>query len=154
VIGLKVTLPEKGAFLPGPIEMYITLVLATLASIGLGLFISSLARGENMVIYIILLILFMQILFAGAIFDLPKLAQPLSWVTITHWTMDALGSTADLRHIQSTEKMNGLPLPPKELFINYGYTAKHLVSRWLVLGGIALVLTALTCARQKMKDEL
>ncbi len=154
VIGSRVTLPEKGAFLLGPLEMYITLVLATLASIGMGLFISSFARSENMVIYIILLVLFIQILFAGAIFDLPNVAQPLSYATVTHWTMDSLGSTADLRYIQSTEKMNGAPIPKETWSIDYGHTAKHLASRWVVLGGFAVGLIALTCVRQEMKDEL
>jgi ABC-type multidrug transport system ATPase subunit len=153
IIALKVRLPGEGAFLPGPIELYITLVLATLASIALGLFLSSLASSDGMVIYIILLVLFVQILFAGAIFDLPKLTRPLSWLTTTHWTLDALGSTVDMRHLDSLTILAGRAAPSaKELTINYGHTAKHLLSRWIILGGFAMIFTVLTCLRQKMKD--
>ncbi|MBI5029165.1 MAG: FHA domain-containing protein [Chloroflexi bacterium] len=154
VIGFRVTLPEKGVFLPAPLEIYITLVLATLASVGLGLLISSLARSEDVVIYAILLVLFIEILFAGAIFVLPKIAQPLSWITTTNWTMDALGSIIDMRYLQTLERVNGVPIPPTELSINYGHTVLHLVSRWFLLGGFALVAMAMTCLQQKLKDDL
>ncbi|MFB0536566.1 MAG: hypothetical protein ACETWR_16475, partial [Anaerolineae bacterium] len=45
VLSRKVELPAEGALLPGPLEMYVTLVLATLASILMGLLISSLASN-------------------------------------------------------------------------------------------------------------
>lgn len=70
MVALKVAYPGDGVFLPAAIEMYITLVLAAVAGIGLGLLVSALVRSQNMVIYIILLILFVQIIFACAIFEL------------------------------------------------------------------------------------
>ncbi|HZQ08545.1 MAG TPA: FHA domain-containing protein [Anaerolineae bacterium] len=109
IISRGVTLPDDGVLMWGPLEMYVTLVLATLSSIALGLFISAVARSENMVIYIILLVLFLQIMFAGVIFELPDEAKPLSYLTTTHWTIDALGSTVNIRQLH--EDKTKLPKP-------------------------------------------
>ena len=96
VVGLKVDYPGDGVFLPAFVEMYITLFLAILASISMGLLISAVVRNQNTVIYVILLVLFVQILFAGAIFKLPSAAKPISYLTTTRWTLEALGSTVDM----------------------------------------------------------
>ena len=152
IIGLRVKLPNEGAFLPAPLELYITLVLATIASITLGLLISSLASSDGMVIYIILVVLFAQILFAGAIFDLPGVTQPLAWLTTTHWTLNALGSTVDMHHLNDLTILAGQKAPAKDLTINYGHTAKHLLFMWMVLGVFAALFTTLTCVRLKLKD--
>ena len=154
VLALRVELPTQGVFLPAPVEMYITLVLTTMASVGLGLFISALTRNDRLVIYIVLLVLFAQILFAGVIFELPGVARPLAWLTVSHWSIDALGSTVDMRQLQELDKIAGAPVVKATWDVNYGHTVKHLVSRWLVLGGFAATFVALTCFRQKMKDEL
>ncbi len=123
IVALHVPLPDNGALFPAWFEMYVTLVLATTASIALGLFISAAASTENMVIYIILLVLFIQIMFAGVIFPLEGSAKTFSAITLTHWTIDALGSTADLPTLR-TEKsrlpkpdVNGCPpmSPPAQL---------------------------------------
>lgn len=109
IVALRVPLPDSGAFLPAWLEMYLTLVIATTASIALGLFISAVSRNENMVIYIILLVLFVQIMFAGVIFPLQDNAKAFSVVTLTYWTVDALGSTADLATLRTEKSL--LPKP-------------------------------------------
>lgn len=123
IVALRVPLPDAGAFLPAWLEMYLTLVIATSASIALGLLISAVSRNENMVIYIILLVLFIQIMFAGVIFPLQDNAKAFSGITLTYWAIDALGSTADLATLR-TEKsllpkpdLNGCPptSPPIQL---------------------------------------
>jgi ABC-type multidrug transport system ATPase subunit len=85
--------PSEGIWLPPTVEMFITLFLATVASISLGLLISARFKGN---IYLILLVLIMQILFAGAIFDLPSAAEYISYGTITRWTLEALGDTVNM----------------------------------------------------------
>ena len=85
VMSLRVDFPGGGVILPAVVEMYITLVLATLASINLGLLISAVVRSSATVIYIILVVLFVQIIFAGAIFEIPDAARPISYpVSYTH----------------------------------------------------------------------
>lgn len=107
VIGLKVIFPSSGVFLPAALEMYITLFLAVLAAISLGLFISALAPNQNVVTYIILGVLFMQIAFAGVIFD----ANTLSYTTLTRWTMQAFGASADLEGLDKLSLTRFQPDP-------------------------------------------
>jgi ABC-type multidrug transport system ATPase subunit/pSer/pThr/pTyr-binding forkhead associated (FHA) protein len=155
VLSRKVELPAEGALLPGPLEMYITLVLATLASTLMGLLISALASSRDMVIYIILLVLFVQILFAGAIFELPKSVEFISKLTTTRWALDALGSTVDLSSLADQHKMGGRPMPlEKEDFpLPYTHKAGHVLGRWVILMVFAGAFGGLTCWVQMRKDK-
>jgi ABC-type multidrug transport system ATPase subunit/pSer/pThr/pTyr-binding forkhead associated (FHA) protein len=98
---LAVEIPEQGILMAGPLELYITLVLTALASILMGLFVSSLAPNANTVIYMILLVVFGQILLTGTIFKLPSAGRPASYGMVTRWSLEALGSTANM------ESLNG-----------------------------------------------
>jgi ABC-type multidrug transport system ATPase subunit len=100
VIGLRVRYPTQGVLLPAPVEMYITLVLATLAAILMGLLISAIVPNVNSVIYIVFLVLFFQMIFAGVLFDLPGVTDHFSNLTLTRWTMEALGGSADMQALR------------------------------------------------------
>ncbi len=100
VIGLKVRYPAEGVLLPAPVEMYITLVLATLAAILMGLLISAVVPNINSVIYIVFLVLFFQMIFAGVLFDLPGITDHFSNLTLTRWTMEALGGSVDIQALR------------------------------------------------------
>jgi ABC-type multidrug transport system ATPase subunit/pSer/pThr/pTyr-binding forkhead associated (FHA) protein len=177
VIGRRVTYPDHGVLMPATLEMYVTLVLATLASICLGLLISSLARSADMVIYVILLILFVQIIFAGAIFDLPAAAKPISYLTTTRWTLEALGNTVDMEALEAQgvtciefedQQMrlmlsktddpctSGQMRQPAdyEFSVNYTHSRRHLIECWLVLLGFAGAFGALAYTVQKRKDTI
>ncbi len=109
VIGLKVDLPDEGVFLPATVEMYITLVLSTAAAIMLGLLISAVVPNSNTVIYVVLLVLFFQIIFAGVIFNLPGIAGSLSNLTLTRWSMEALGTSANMEYLNGLTRTRFLP---------------------------------------------
>ena len=175
VMRLRVAYPGDGVLLPAVVEMYITLVLATLASIALGLLISAVVRSQSTVIYIILVVLFMQIIFAGAIFEIPAAARPLSYLTTTRWTLEALGSSVDIERLNAQgggclEPEQPLPaglspvaegycqdgqtaLPPALTFnVSYEHSPGHLLFAWLVLLGYAATFLGLTVAIQRRKD--
>lgn len=102
VLALKLYYPAQGQLLPGPLEIYITLFMATMASIAMGLFISAISSSSTMVIYMILILLFVQIIFSGAIFELrEKPIEPISWLTVAHWSLVGLGTTADMNRLAS-----------------------------------------------------
>ena len=103
IIRLRVKYPAEGVFLPASVELYITLFLSAVAGISLGLLVSATVRSSGAVIYIVLLILFVQIIFAGAIFELPAAAKPISYMTATRWTLEALGGTVDMERLKGTE---------------------------------------------------
>lgn len=111
VIGSKVKFPDSGVFLPVVFEMYLTIFLAVLTAISMGLFISAVSPNQNTVTYIILGVLFLQITFAGVIFELPGAAKSLSSITLTRWTMQALGSTADLEGLDTLSLTRFQPDP-------------------------------------------
>jgi ABC-type multidrug transport system ATPase subunit len=111
VIGMYVTFPSFGVFLPVGAEMYITLFLGVITAICLGLLISAISPNENTVTYIIMGLLFIQITFAGVIFDLPGAAKSLSSVTLTRWTMEGLGTSTDLMNLDALSRTRIQPDP-------------------------------------------
>jgi ABC-type multidrug transport system permease subunit len=180
VIRLGVRYPGGGVFLPTSAELYVTLFLATLAAIGLGLFISASVRSRDMVIYVILIVIFLQIIFAGAIFDLPAAAKPISYLNTTRWTLEAMGSsvnmdklnelgvscidfeddltrTAILQNREQEEPCEGTQMRQSlnfDYFVNYEHSAGNLIVRWLVLIAFALLFGGLAYVFQKRKDVL
>jgi len=114
VVILKLKFPVNGVFLPALIEVYLTLFLGSLAAIMLGLFLSSIAPNTNAVVYLILGVLFLQILFAGVLFELPGAASNLSRITLTRWTTEALGISTNLEYLNSLTSTRFQPNPVTE----------------------------------------
>jgi ABC transport system ATP-binding/permease protein len=152
------------------LELYITLLLTTIAGIMLGLFISAVASNSNNVIYIVLFAVFVQIMFAGVIFELPGVAKPLSYLTLTRWSIEALGSTIDLpalndasqievrRSIEAVDPTTGQQVQREVVYrdklpitftVDYEKTAEFLLSRWAVLIGFSLLLLVATAWAQR-----
>jgi ABC-type multidrug transport system ATPase subunit/pSer/pThr/pTyr-binding forkhead associated (FHA) protein len=169
VVSFKIDLPTEGLLLSAPAEMYVTLLLAALASIGMGLFISSISRSQNMVIYIILILLFLQIIFSGALFDLPSAAKPISYATVTRWAMEGLGASVNMEYLSGLDTIKvkipadpalGLPEQEKEVKnqtsfrIDYTREEGHLLSRWAILLGFGLFWAGLAGVVLKRRDEL
>lgn len=111
VMALKIRLPKESVMLPAPIEMYITLVLGAWAAIMLGLMVSAFVPNTNSVIYVVLLLLFFQIIFSGVLFELPEATRRFSVLTLSRWTTEALGTSADLEHLNSLSRTRFLPEP-------------------------------------------
>jgi len=114
VINLKVDFPKEGIILPAPVEMYITLVLATVAAVLMGLLISAIVPNLNTVIYFVFLVLFFQLIFAGVMFELPGVSVKFSGLTLTRWTMEALGTSADMESLNSLTRTRFQPDPVTE----------------------------------------
>jgi ABC-type multidrug transport system ATPase subunit/pSer/pThr/pTyr-binding forkhead associated (FHA) protein len=175
VVGRKIEFPDDGVLLPGWLELYVTLFLASLTGITLGLLISALVRSQNTVIYLILLVMFVQIMFAGAIFGLPGPAAAISYLTPTRWTLEALGDTVDIARLndlsvtcvepeseQQRQMMDEADAPceegqqklatPLEFNVDYAHDAGHLLTRWLVLALLAGAFGGLAAVVQKRKD--
>ncbi len=96
VVALKVRLPGDGIFASPTLEIYITLLLTTLAAICMGLMISAAVTRRDSVIYVVMLMIFVQIIFSGALFELKGPMKGVSYATITRWSLDAIGSTVDM----------------------------------------------------------
>ncbi len=114
VVGLRVDFPADGILLPAPVEMYVTLCVAALSAIVMGLFISTVVPNENTVIYLVFLVLMFQMIFAGVLFDLPGITEEFSSLTLTRWAMEALGASADMETLNEMTLTRFQPDPVTE----------------------------------------
>jgi ABC-type multidrug transport system ATPase subunit len=158
VIALKVAIPGSGVLLPGALEIYVTLVLGTLSGICLGLVISASVKSSNNVVYIMLVVLILQIVFSGAMFNLPDAAKPLSYLTQTRWAMEALGSTVNMNALNglnqiAIQTIGAIPLP-STFQIDYDSTTAHLILAWVIQLFYAFALAIAAGVILKRQDKL
>jgi hypothetical protein len=90
---------DTGVLLPSlpVLEMFITVLLSALASTALGLMVSAFVGNPNRAFSVVPLLLILQIVFAGLIFKIEGPIAPLSWLTISRWSLDALGTSIELK---------------------------------------------------------
>ena len=175
MISLKVDMSFEGIIFTDAawIEVFITLYLAVLASVAFGLFLSAIVPSTDVVLYIILAQLFVQIVLSGTLFPMPS--NPASYVTPGYWTMNALASIVDLPKLDKAAlscKVVEIPSmtggdPTKEVncasasaeeesLKSYDHTEEHLIGDWAALGGhifLWVLLTIIVQARQKTGKE-
>jgi hypothetical protein len=145
IVGWQIELPVEGVFLPAPVEMGVTLALSMAAGLALGLLISSLTSTLDLATTVMFLLLILQVIFSGLLFEPKGAASVLSALTLSRWTLEGLGTTANLNQL-----LLGA-IPGYEWDPAYQATAFHLIQTWIVLGIYAVVCTALACWRQAGK---
>jgi hypothetical protein len=156
-LSVGVRLPDQGIITWGPLEVFITLLLTSLAGISIGLLLSATATQTNAVTYAVLGVLFVQILFPGVLFKMEgPVLEPLSRLTVTRWSLEALGGTADMvtrdaqgrivverpllnKNNQPIGNMTAIQFfpSPSALSVSYPSEASGLLIRW----GALLVFT-------------
>lgn len=167
ILGLKVDLGYVSLVLPeGYMEFYVTLYLAVLASICFGLFISALVPNTDVVLYVILAQLFIQIILSGALFPLPS--NPASYATPGYWAMNSLGSQTNLINLNElgttclvaeVPEIPGMPrdkefeitcadakAPESEedFLSSLDYSEEHIILTWGALAAHSILWTILT----------
>lgn len=148
-VGLKVDFPSEGIFLPIWLELFITTFLTSLAGLALGLVISAFAKTPDRSISIVPLALIPQIVFAGLIFELKGAAEPLSWLTISRWAMDAYGSIVNMNRLPAFAEAFGSTTPDSR----YDHTVTHLLSTWSILALYGLICMGITALLLKRNDR-
>jgi ABC transport system ATP-binding/permease protein len=140
----------NGIFLGAFWEIYITLALAALGGLLMGLAISALVPNSDQAMSFIPVVLIPQVVFSGAIFPLTQVyLQIMSVVFVARWAMAAVGSSVHL---------NGALLGGDKLFgtcsscTTYRDNQHYLLTLWLVLFAMILVLTVVTGILLKRKD--
>jgi ABC-type multidrug transport system ATPase subunit/pSer/pThr/pTyr-binding forkhead associated (FHA) protein len=174
VISLKVDLgfdPIFEFFPSGAMELFVTLLLAVLASIMLGLFVSAVVPTQDVVLYVILVQLFVQIILSGTLFPLPD--NPAQKLVVSYWTMDAMGSTVDVRKLNEESigcTVVEMPLPDgsgvqrdivcdsaareeEDLGLDYEHSEEHLLLDWVALLAQTVVWGGLTMFLQMRKKS-
>jgi ABC transport system ATP-binding/permease protein len=143
--------PDTGLLMPALLETFVTLLLTALAGMSLGLVISAASESGDRAISIVPLALIPQILFAGLIFTIEGIATPLSWLTISRWSMDALGTSVDLNslcNLPNTDDRGSVPPGCTPGFLEseaaFTHDVGHLLSRWAALAIYMAVCLAIT----------
>lgn len=158
VVGLKVEYPTRGLLFAPVVEMYLTLLIGMFSAIGLGLLISTLVKNSNTVIYIILVILFVQLIFCGTLFPLPDATNPLSYATSSRWTIEALGTSVDMDRLNNLgevriEELNKDVKSQMDFFVGYERTESHLLTSWGILLGFGILSIVLSMVFLKAQDK-
>lgn len=145
-VNLAVFLPDRGLVGPVQLEYFVTLVLSTIAGMALGLLTSALARTLDLANTLMFLLLIVQVIFSGLLFDPVGLAQIPASLTISRWALQALGTSTDLNRLL-TGVMPGYDWNPA-----YRADMVHLLGCWLILVLYAAVCIGLACWRQAKKQ--
>ena len=149
VLGFRLSPPHSGvlgAWSPTWFEWFISLELTLVAGLALGLFLSASTATIDAATAIMFVLLLIQVMFAGLFFPDARWADTLSVLTFSRWGLEAAGTTADLNSLLTRAIGNAY-----QIDIAYTFSALHLLGRWAILCGYAIVLTALASVCQARK---
>ena len=146
LLGFKLEYPQNGAVLAGWLELLATCTLASWGGVALGLLVSASAATPDRAVSLVPIMLVPQIMFAGLIFKLDGAAKTLSWGTISHWSMNALGTSVNL----NLHCNDPFPCKNREL---YSFTLDHLLRQWGILAAMLAVFLLLTGILLKSQER-
>jgi ABC-type multidrug transport system ATPase subunit len=143
--------------------LFTTLLIASLASILLGLLISTFAPSTDSVIYLVLGVVIVQVMFGGTLF--PSVPQEVAGVTLVRWAMTGLGSIADIPSMPQLNKEDATKDMPDDyinkpardaevkLKIDYRHEFAAIASSWVVMACFAALYAALILAIQSIRSQ-
>lgn len=155
ILSLGVDIPEKGLYVSGAVEFFITLSLTMMAGVGLGLLISAVSKSAEMAMYILIVIALFQFFFAGAFFDLRgDKFESLSYLSTARWSLNALGVSMDMEKIAESTVLckdaseNQLKdcfhYPEARNDLRLDYNNEQLARSWAVLISTTILFLAVT----------
>ena len=134
-----VSASQEGIFFDNfTVEIFITMWLTVLASIAMGFVISSLVTTGDKAMAVAPFVLIIQLLFSGILFALEGAGEILSYVTVSRWSVSALGRSAHLNELDR-RLQEEFPMIEPELDPIFEATSTYLLQTWYIL----LVMTLL-----------
>ena len=133
VIAVRMRLPAHGVLLPGWLELYVTIALAGLAGIALGLCVSAIASSPDKATSLVPIVVIPQVLFAGIMFHLHGASKVLSWAVSTRAAVDAMSASIDINALTEA-----IPLPTEP---QYAHAPAIVLTAWAVLVAQALAFS-------------
>ena len=134
-------------------ETVITLWMTIEASMALGFVISSLVKNTDRAMTLAPFVLIVQLLFSGILFKLEGLGDKIAFLTVSKWSVEALGSLAVLNDLPRLIQKS-LPTAGHEAELIFVSTAGHEMLTWGIMLGMTLAC-AVVCTillRQVAKD--
>ncbi len=147
--------PPPSDLVPWWVGLGVTNFLTIMASICLSLGISALVKSENAANNLLPLVMIPQIIFSGVLFDLDGVAQQISWLMVSRWSVGAYGILIQVNNMATDpiEIPGQDPIPPVfEASSTYDITWGNLGLNWGMLGVHMLVYLAFALMVQKRKD--
>jgi hypothetical protein len=152
LVGFKSPQPD---LIPWAVGCSITTFLTLLASLSLGLTISSFVKNANQANSMLPLILIPQIIFSGVLFKLQGTAKILSWFMLSRWSMGAYGALVNVNAMVPEQpqipRVNPPPLP-FEPIPAYDPTWHNLNLNWGILCLHSFICLGIALWQQKRKD--
>ena len=127
------------------VEILLTVWMTIMSSMSMGLVISSIVKTGDKAMTLAPFVLIAQLLFSGILFELKGTAKIFSWLTTSRWSVEALGSIADMNKLDLKMKEQFPTLLTVEKAI-YGHTAGHLLYDWMILAimtGVCIVISGI-----------
>lgn len=124
------SLPENGIVFGNVlIEYYISILLLMYAADAMGLMISCIVKKAETANVMAPYILIVQLIFSGILFTMKGSAEKLSYLMLSRWGMEALGSISDLNNLQLKIQME-IPSIGHDTEDMFNHTAEHLYQVW------------------------
>lgn len=124
-------------------EMYITVFLTILSAMSIGLVISALVKSGDKAMTLAPFVLIIQLLFSGILFKLEGAGEFVSYVTISKWSVAALGSIVNLNDLE-LKMQSAMPTLEHEFEEIYKHTQGHLFQNWGILLGMTVIFLVLS----------
>lgn len=129
-----------GHFFP---EILVTVWLTVLASMAVGFIVSSIVKTGDKAMAVAPFILIVQLLFSGILFTLKGIGEWISYLTISRWSVEALGSIVNLNDMQ-LKLQKDIPTLEHEAEEFFEYSAGHLWSAWGILAFMAVAFSVIS----------
>lgn len=135
------SLPESGVFFQHAVpEYYISLLLLMYAADAMGLMCSCMVRKAETASVLLPYILIVQLIFSGILFTMEGAAEKFSYLMLSHWGMEALGSISNLNglslriQLEYPELAQAITHTAEDM---YQYSSEHLIKVWIILAAFA-----------------
>ncbi|MBV8761776.1 MAG: ATP-binding cassette domain-containing protein, partial [Deltaproteobacteria bacterium] len=135
VLAVRMHFPSPGVIMPAPLEIFVTLALAGIAGISLGLCISAASSTPDKATSLIPIVLVPQVLFAGIMFALHHVTRVLSDLVTSRAAVDAMSSIVDLNRLETP-----LPMPPEP---DHAHEPRVLLLAWAMIVGQAVLFAVI-----------
>lgn len=126
-------IPDSGIIFGNTlVEFFVTILLLMYAADAMGLMISCIVRKEETANVMAPYILIVQLIFSGILFDMEGAANAVSYIMISRWGMEALGSTSNLNDLP-LRLAEQAPMLEKEFEERFDATSEHILMVWGIL---------------------
>lgn len=128
-----VGLPEQSLLFNPFIDFLITTSLLMIASVTVGLFVSTLFRSADRALAVAPILLMPQVLLSGMIFHLEGITETISNLVICRWGMEGYGTIANLNTLDFKWKLETGIIIPHKFEDCFDFQVSHLISTWVII---------------------